>query len=50
MSITGSLQLAAGSLVNAETDDIYDFLAGKGAIKGDLVSPALSSEAWGELK
>ena len=24
-----------------DTDDIYDFLAGKGAITGDVVSPAI---------
>jgi len=27
-------------------DDIYDFLAGKGVIAGDVVSPALSDEEW----
>jgi prevent-host-death family protein len=32
------------------TDDIYNFLAGKGTITGDVVSPALSEENWGELK
>jgi prevent-host-death family protein len=32
------------------TDDIYNFLAGKGAITGDIISPALSEENWGELK
>jgi prevent-host-death family protein len=31
-------------------DDIYNFLAGKGAIAGDIVSPAISGEDWGELK
>ena len=31
-------------------DDIYNFLAGKGAIAGDIVSPAISDEDWGELK
>lgn len=36
--------------VNTETDEIFNFLAGKGAIKGDVVSPALSSGEWGELK
>lgn len=30
------------------TDDIYNFLAGKGAIAGDVVSPAISEEEWGE--
>jgi len=32
------------------TDDIYNFLAGKGVVVGDLVGPALSDEDWGELK
>lgn len=36
--------------VTAETDEIYNFLAGKGAVAGDVVSPAISSEEWGELK
>jgi prevent-host-death family protein len=31
-------------------DDIYDFLAGKGAIIGNVVSPAFSDEEWGELE
>jgi antitoxin (DNA-binding transcriptional repressor) of toxin-antitoxin stability system len=29
-----------------DTDAIYNFLAGKGAIVGDVVSPALSPEEW----
>ena len=33
-----------------DTDDIYNFLAGKGAITGDVVSPVISPEDWGELK
>jgi len=33
-----------------DTDDIYNFLSGKGAIIGDVVAPALSEEDWGELK
>jgi antitoxin (DNA-binding transcriptional repressor) of toxin-antitoxin stability system len=33
-----------------DTDDIYNFLAGKGTITGDVVSPALSEGDWGELK
>ncbi len=32
-----------------ETDDIYNFLAGKGAVAGDVVSPALSPKEWGKL-
>ena len=33
-----------------DTDDIYNFLAGKGAVTGDVVSPVISPEDWGELK
>ena len=33
-----------------EADDIYNFLAGKGAIVGDVVAPAISLEEWRELK
>jgi prevent-host-death family protein len=36
--------------VNTETDEIYNFLAGKGTITGDIVSPAISPEEWGKLK
>ena len=36
--------------VNAEKDEIYDFLAGKGVIVGDLIAPALSPEEWGALR
>ena len=30
------------------TDEIYNFLRGKGAITGDVISPAI--EDWGNLK
>ena len=33
-----------------DTDEIYNFLAGKGAIVGDVVSPALSAKEWAHLK
>jgi prevent-host-death family protein len=36
--------------VHQVTDEIYDFLAGKGSITGDVVSPAISPKDWGELK
>jgi prevent-host-death family protein len=36
--------------MNAAADEIFNFLAGKGAITGDVLSPALSLEEWGELK
>jgi prevent-host-death family protein len=31
-----------------DTNDIYNFLRGKGAVVGDVVSPAI--EDWGNLK
>jgi prevent-host-death family protein len=31
-----------------DTDEIYNFLRGKGAITGDVVSPAIDD--WGDLK
>jgi antitoxin (DNA-binding transcriptional repressor) of toxin-antitoxin stability system len=36
--------------VNTDTDEFYNFLACKGAIPGDVASPAVSPEQWGELK
>jgi prevent-host-death family protein len=30
------------------TDEIYNFLRGKGAVTGDVMSPAI--ENWGDLK
>ena len=30
-------------------DEIYGFLKGKGKITGDVVSPALTPEEWGNL-
>lgn len=35
---------------DAEVDEIYGFFEGKGEIVGDVVSPALSSREWGNLK
>jgi len=32
-----------------ETDDIFGFLAGKGRVSGDVVSPVFSPEEWGDL-
>jgi len=34
---------------DAEKDDIYGFLKGKGKSTGDVVSPAISKEEWGDL-
>jgi prevent-host-death family protein len=36
--------------LTTETDEIYNFLAGKGAVARDIVSPAISPEEWGALK
>jgi prevent-host-death family protein len=36
--------------VSTDTDEIYDFLAGKGVVNGDIVSPAVSPDEWGELR
>lgn len=36
--------------VTKEKDDIFGFLKGKAKITGDVVSPALSLEEWGNLK
>ena len=36
--------------VDKGVDHIYGFLAGKGAITGDVVAPAISGGEWGELK
>jgi len=37
--------------VEQEKDDIFGFLKGKGGIeiKGDIISPALTPEEWGDL-
>ena len=32
-----------------DKDEIYGFLKGKGKIIGDVVSPALTPEEWGDL-
>jgi prevent-host-death family protein len=34
---------------DGKKDDIFGFLAGKGKIVGDIVSPAISPEEWGDL-
>jgi prevent-host-death family protein len=35
--------------VNTGVDEIFGFFGGKGSITGDVVSPALSPEEWGNL-
>ena len=36
--------------VTSNADEIYNFLAGKGSVTGDVISPAVSPEEWGELR
>jgi prevent-host-death family protein len=35
--------------ISTDKDEIFGFLAGKGKVTGDVVSPALTPEEWGEL-
>ena len=35
--------------IENEEDDIFGFFKGKIEIKGDVVSPAISPEEWGDL-
>ena len=35
--------------VEKEKDDIFGFLKGKGKVLGDIVSPILTPEEWGDL-
>lgn len=35
--------------VDQGKDDIFGFFAGKGKILGDVVSPAITPEEWGDL-
>lgn len=35
--------------VDTEEDDIFGFMKGKGRICGDIVSPVLTPEEWGDL-
>jgi prevent-host-death family protein len=36
--------------VNSDNDEIFGFFRGKGSINGDVVSPALSPDEWGNLR
>ncbi len=35
--------------VEKEKDDFFNFMKGKGSIVGNVVSPALTPEEWGDL-
>jgi hypothetical protein len=43
------LLLPASTSNKKEAEDIFGFLAGKGKITRDIVSPILSPEEWGDL-
>ena len=36
--------------ISTGIDEIYNFLGGRGAAIGDVVSPVISPEEWGELR
>ena len=36
--------------VTTDEDEIFGFYHGKGSVTGDVVSPALPSKEWGNLK
>jgi prevent-host-death family protein len=36
--------------VDTTVDEIFGFFSGRGSITGDLVSPVLSPEEWGNLR
>jgi prevent-host-death family protein len=36
--------------VDTSADEIFGFFSGRGCITGDVVSPALSPEEWGNLR
>jgi prevent-host-death family protein len=36
--------------VDSDADEIFGFFSGRGSITGDVVSPALSREEWGNLR
>jgi hypothetical protein len=36
--------------IDTRVDEIFGFFSGKGSITGDVVSPVLSPEEWGNLR
>jgi len=36
--------------INTDVDEIFGFFSGRGSITGDIVSPALSANEWGNLR
>ena len=35
--------------ITEERDELFGFMRGKGTITGDVISPALTLEEWGDL-
>jgi hypothetical protein len=35
--------------LDGKKDDFFGFFVGKGKIVGDIISPAISPEEWGDL-
>ena len=46
---TGAIAKPAKPEAKTDGDNIFGFFAGKGSVTGDVASPALSEEEWGEL-
>jgi prevent-host-death family protein len=36
--------------LDTQADEIFGFFKGKGSVTGDVVSPALTAEEWGNLR
>ena len=36
--------------LDTQSDEIFGFFKGKGSVTGDVVSPALTAEEWGNLR
>ena len=48
ISATIDGELLAPSTADRDTDDIYNFLAGKGTVTGNIIAPAIAD--WGHLR
>ena len=46
----GELNTNAVPVANSEANEIFGFFSDKGLVIGNVVSPALSSNEWGNLR
>jgi hypothetical protein len=46
----GELNTNAVPIANSEANEIFGFFSDKGLVIGNVVSPALSSNEWGNLR